>query len=63
MTSPDTERNRWAALYVLCAGALVLLLTAANPKTTWPGYLVVLSGIPVYFLWRRRSVRAAGSPS
>jgi len=23
-----------------------------RPRFTWPGLIIVLSGIPVYFLWR-----------
>jgi basic amino acid/polyamine antiporter, APA family len=34
--------------------ALIAVLLAGNPKTTWPGYLIVMTGVPIYFLWRRR---------
>jgi hypothetical protein len=34
---------------------LIVILLSGNPKTTWPGYLLVVSGVPVYALWRRRS--------
>ena len=52
MTSSPTDRNRWAALYVLCAGMLMIVLDAtivnvalpvdpgrprASPRATWPG--------------------------
>ena len=30
------------------------ILLAGNPRTTWPGYAFVLTGVPVYFLWRHR---------
>ena len=33
---------------------VIAILLAGNPKTTWPGYAIVLTGVPVYFLWRRR---------
>jgi basic amino acid/polyamine antiporter, APA family len=46
------------ALYALLATALTVLLTIAHPKETWPGYLIVLSGIPVYWVWRRARERA-----
>jgi APA family basic amino acid/polyamine antiporter len=41
-------------LYAAAGLTLIALLLAGNPRTTWPGYLIVLSGVPVYFLWRRR---------
>lgn len=42
-------------LYAAAGVVLIGLLLAGNPKTTWPGYVLVLSGVPVYFLWKRRS--------
>ena len=42
-------------LYAAAAGALIALLLAGDPKTTWPGYSVLLLGVPVYLLWRRRT--------
>jgi APA family basic amino acid/polyamine antiporter len=41
------------ALYVLVAAAIMLNLLIVKPKYTWPGLIIVCSGIPVYFLWRR----------
>ncbi len=41
------------ALYAVLATALTVLLSAANPHQTWPGYALVLSGIPVYAIWKR----------
>jgi len=26
--------------------------------TTWPGLIIVLTGVPVYFLWRKSSTGA-----
>ena len=26
-----------------------------RPLYTWPGLIIVLTGIPVYFLWKRKS--------
>jgi len=42
-------------LYAAAAGALIALLLAGDPKTTWPGYAVLLLGVPVYLLWRRKT--------
>jgi APA family basic amino acid/polyamine antiporter len=41
-------------LYASAGVTLIAILLAGNPKTTWPGYTIVLTGVPVYFLWRRR---------
>jgi APA family basic amino acid/polyamine antiporter len=30
----------------------MLDLLIVKPKFTWPGLIIVLAGIPVYFLWR-----------
>jgi APA family basic amino acid/polyamine antiporter len=60
-TRPDAERPYKAfgypvvpALYI--AGALVILvvLLIYRTKTTGPGIFIVLAGVPVYFLWRRK---------
>jgi APA family basic amino acid/polyamine antiporter len=42
-------------LYAAAGAVLIAVLLAGNPRTTWPGYLLVLTGVPVYFAWRRRS--------
>ena len=41
-------------LYAAAGALLIVILLAGNPKTTWPGYAIVASGVPVYFLWRAR---------
>jgi APA family basic amino acid/polyamine antiporter len=46
------------ALYILAAGAILGVLLLYKTSTTWPGILIVITGIPVYFLWRRRSAAA-----
>ncbi len=58
---PDLPRPFRAPAYpflpILYAAAGVILigvLLVSNPRTTWPGYALVATGIPVYFLWRRR---------
>jgi len=30
-----------------------------KPQYTWPGLIIVLVGIPVYFLWSSRGNKAA----
>ncbi|MCU0783479.1 MAG: amino acid permease [Verrucomicrobia bacterium] len=43
------------ALYILVATVISLVLLLYRTQTTWPGLLIVLSGVPVYFLWKRKS--------
>ncbi|HJQ67995.1 MAG TPA: amino acid permease [Blastocatellia bacterium] len=56
---PDADRpyKTWGypvvpALYILGASAIALVQLLYKPKTTWPGLIIVLTGIPVYFIWR-----------
>jgi basic amino acid/polyamine antiporter, APA family len=39
-------------VYILLALLLVLDLAYLTPETSGIGYLLVLTGIPIYFLWR-----------
>jgi APA family basic amino acid/polyamine antiporter len=41
-------------LFVLLAAAVVVLLAIASPRTTLPGFGLVLVGIPVFFARRRK---------
>ncbi|HEY0515249.1 MAG TPA: amino acid permease [Thermoanaerobaculia bacterium] len=59
---PDAERPYRAfgypvvpALYIVTAAAISLVLLVYKPATSLPGLLIVLTGIPVYFAWRRKS--------
>lgn len=59
-TRPDHPRpyRAWGyplvpALYVLLCTAIMVVLLIEKPTYTWPGLLIVLSGVPVYFVWRR----------
>jgi len=63
-TRPDAERPYrvygypWLpGLYVLAASTIMIDLLFVKPAYTWPGLLIVLTGVPVYFLWKRRSQR------
>jgi len=40
-------------LYIAGAGLVLLCLFAFRPATTWPGLLIVVCGLPVYWLRRR----------
>jgi APA family basic amino acid/polyamine antiporter len=59
--APDAPRPYRAAgypvvpaLYVAGAGALLAVLLVYRPATTWPGFVIVLLGVPAYWLWRTR---------
>jgi amino acid transporter len=61
-TQPDAERPYKAlgyplvpALYVVACTLIMLDLLVVKPVYSWPSFLIVLAGIPVYFMWRRRS--------
>jgi APA family basic amino acid/polyamine antiporter len=62
-TQPQVERPYRAfgypwlpGLYVLVASTIMFDLLFVKPAYTWPGLLIVLTGAPVYFFWRRRAV-------
>ena len=42
------------ALYILAATGILVVLFAYRPATTWPGLLIVLLGIPIYFMIQKR---------
>jgi APA family basic amino acid/polyamine antiporter len=58
-TQPNLERPVKAfgypvlpALYVVLCAAVMVDLLLVKPKMTWPGLIIVVAGVPVYFLWR-----------
>ena len=60
-TRPDIERPYRAfgypilpAVYIAGAGTILLVLFVYRTATTWPGLIIVLLGVPVYFAWRPR---------
>jgi APA family basic amino acid/polyamine antiporter len=64
-SQPDAERPYRAAgypwvpiLYVLGAGGVLALLLLYQTAVTWPGLAIILTGVPVYFLWRGSPGRA-----
>jgi APA family basic amino acid/polyamine antiporter len=59
-TQPEAERPYRAvgyplvpALYIGIATVIMFVLLAYRTQTTWPGLLIVLTGIPIYFFWKR----------
>jgi APA family basic amino acid/polyamine antiporter len=47
------------ALYMLSALAVALILLVAKPEYSFSGLVVVLLGIPVFFIWDRRTRRTS----
>jgi len=43
------------AIYIVAAGAIEILLLVYKPNYTWPGLIIVLLGVPVYFIWKPKS--------
>lgn len=61
---PDAERPYKAfgypivpALYCVGAAIILIVLFVYQTTATWPGLLIVLTGVPVYFIWRSLSGR------
>ena len=61
-TRPNAERPYRAigypflpAIYILMALFIDIVLLLYKPQYTWPGLIIVLLGIPVYFLWSRNA--------
>ena len=40
-------------LYIIGASVILLVLFIYQTATTWPGLIIVLTGVPIYFLWRK----------
>jgi APA family basic amino acid/polyamine antiporter len=66
-TRPNAERPYRAfgypvlpAIYIAMALFIDIVLLRYKPQFTWPGLIIVLLGIPVYFAWSRRA-RVTGS--
>jgi APA family basic amino acid/polyamine antiporter len=66
-TQPQAERPYRAigypilpAIYIVMALFIDVVLLRYKPQYTWPGLIIVLLGIPVYFVWSRRSAVSQG---
>jgi APA family basic amino acid/polyamine antiporter len=56
---PDAERPYKAfgyplipILYIIGATVILVVLFIYQTATTWPGLVIVITGIPVYFIWK-----------
>lgn len=59
-TQPNAERPYRAfgypvlpVFYIIGATVILLVLAVYRTQTSWPGLLIVLAGVPVYFLWKK----------
>jgi APA family basic amino acid/polyamine antiporter len=43
------------AIYIVMALFIDVVLLRYKPQYTWPGLIIVLLGVPVYFIWSRRN--------
>jgi APA family basic amino acid/polyamine antiporter len=57
--SPEAERPYKAfgypflpALYILMGISFCILLIIFKPNFTWPGLIIVLTGVPIYYMWK-----------
>jgi basic amino acid/polyamine antiporter, APA family len=67
-THPDAVRPYRAvgypvlpAIYIVMALFIDVVLLRYKPQFTWPGLIVVLLGIPVYYLWNRNQKTSANA--
>ncbi len=63
---PDAERPYKAfgypiipALYIIGASIILVVLFVYQTTATWPGLVIVLTGVPVYFIWKSLSAKPA----
>jgi APA family basic amino acid/polyamine antiporter len=68
-TRPDANRpyRAWGypwlpGLYIAGAAVILAVLFVYRTTTTWPGLLIIASGLPIYFAVRRRNVTGPPSP-
>ena len=59
-TRPDADRPYKAfgypiipILYIIGAAVILIVLFIYQTATTWPGLIIVLTGIPAYFIWKK----------
>jgi APA family basic amino acid/polyamine antiporter len=45
------------AIYILMAAWICIVLLRYKPQYTWPGLVIVLLGVPVFFVWSRSAIR------
>lgn len=61
---PDEDRpyKTWGypitpAVYIIACTFIMIILLIYKPAYTWPGLIIVILGIPVYYLWKKSNVK------
>jgi len=67
-TRPDVPRPYKAfgypvvpILYMVSAAVILVVLFVYQTASTWPGLIIIASGVPVYLIWRKVGTPAAGA--
>jgi APA family basic amino acid/polyamine antiporter len=62
---PDVERPYKTfgypvvpVIYMAAASLIMFVLLIYKPNYTWPGLIIVIMGVPVYYIWKRFGNRA-----
>jgi APA family basic amino acid/polyamine antiporter len=50
------------AVYILTTSFIMVILLIYKPNYTFPGLIIVLLGIPVYYLWKKYSQSQIAAP-
>jgi APA family basic amino acid/polyamine antiporter len=63
---PEVERPYRAfgypivpALYIIGAAVILVVLFIYQTAATWPGLIIIITGLPVYFIWRKVGVASS----
>jgi len=61
---PDEERTYKAtgypvipAICVILSVLIMVILLIYKPEFTWPGLIIVVLGIPVYYIWKKKKIK------
>jgi APA family basic amino acid/polyamine antiporter len=49
------------ALYIVGTATILVALFVYRTATTWPGLIIVLVGVPVYFMWKGEGLKSAAA--
>ena len=67
-TRPDVARPYKAfgypvvpILYMVSAAVILVVLFVYQTASTWPGLIIIASGVPVYLIWRKVGTPATGA--
>jgi APA family basic amino acid/polyamine antiporter len=49
-------------IYIMTTSFIMVILLIYKPNYTFPGLILVILGIPVYYIWKKFSLKPAGKP-